>query len=418
MDNGIQYTAQSSASSAEFRNWFMDKLFMGMSVSEYARSLATPFNLAAVAILVASAPVFIMRYTRGLASVMDATSEYPWGLLLSWGIFAGEPLFAAGFVVAAAYYLFGMKSYRPLVRLAVLGGMLGYAFAASYLLIDLGRPWRIYYPMLVNLGPSSVLFIVAWHVALYCTVQLLEFSPAILEWLGSRRLHRWAVSTTVALIIGGVILSTVHQSALGAMYLLTPGKLHPLWYSSHLPLLFFSSAVYAAMSFAILLAFVAVRYFRDKCDAKFISSTPSLTLSLGKGAALSMYVYFALKVLALAQDDRWGLLTTPYGYWYLVELLGFVAMPMVLFTAGVKSQSLKLIRFSALFALFGILLNRVNVNLIAFNWHLPGHLHRIIPPGTEIMMIMAMVTLHILVFRWILNRFPVTRELPEYEGTH
>jgi Ni/Fe-hydrogenase subunit HybB-like protein len=401
-----------------FRSWFMDKLFMGMSVSEYSRSLVTPLNILAVMILTVSVPVFMMRYVNGLSTVIDATNEYPWGLLLSWGIFAGEPLFAAGFVVAAAYYIFGLKSYRPLVRLAVLGGMLGYAFAGSYLLIDLGRPWRIYFPMAINIGPSSILFIVAWHVVMYLNVQVMEFSPVILEWLGSKRLHKWAVSVTVALIIGGVILSTVHQSALGAMYLLTPGKLHPLWYSSHLPILFFSSAIYAAMSFAILLAFVAVRYFKDKCGDEFISSAPFLTLSLGKGAALSMYVYFALKLLALAQDDRWGLLFTPYGHWYLVELIGFLVIPMVLFTIGVKSKNLSTVRFSAMFAVAGILLNRVNVNLIAFNWHLPDHFHHIIPPWTEVVMIMAMITLHILVFRWILNRFPVMRELPEYKGTH
>jgi Ni/Fe-hydrogenase subunit HybB-like protein len=418
MGNSVQYPAKSSAYSGGFREWFMGKLFMGMSVSEYSLSLVTPFNMVAAAILATSVPVFIMRYTKGLATVVHSSSEYPWGLLLSWGIFAGEPLFAAGFVVAAAYYLFGMKSYKPLVRLAVLGGMLGYIFAALYLVIDLGRPWRIYYPMLINFGPSSVLFIVAWHVSLYCTVQLFEFSPAILEWLGARRLHKWAVSVTVGLIIGGVILSTVHQSALGAMYLLTPGKLHPLWYSSQLPLLFFSSAVYAAMSFAILLAFVAVQYFRDKCDEEFLMSTPSLTLSLGKGAVLSMYVYFALKILTLAQDNVWGLLLTPYGYWYLVELLGFVAIPMVLLTIGVKFENLKLIRLSSLYAIAGILLNRVNVNLIAFNWNLPDHLHHIIPPWTEVIMIMAMVTLHVLVFRWILNRFPVMHKLPDYKGIH
>ncbi|MBI4685454.1 MAG: polysulfide reductase NrfD [Nitrospirae bacterium] len=418
MGNDVQYTTQSPDSLNGFKAWFMNKLFMGMSMSEYSRSLATPFNFVAALILVVSAPIFTIRYVKGLATVLHATNEYPWGLLLSWGIFAGEPLFAAGFVVAAAYYIFGMKSYRSLVRIAVLGGMLGYMFAASYLLIDLGRPWRIYYPMLINFGTSSILFIVAWHVSLYITVQLLEFSPAILEWLGSKRLHRWATSITVALIIGGVILSTVHQSALGALYLLTPGKLHPLWYSSHLPLLFFSSAIYAAMSFAILLAFVAVRYFKDKCDKEFLENTPSLTLGLGKGAAVSMYVYFAINILAMAQDNKWGLLFTPYGYWYLVELLGFVAIPMGLFTIGVKNKRLKLTRFSALYAVIGIVLNRVNVNLIVFNWNQPDHFHHIIPPWTELMMIAAMITLNVLIFRWIVNRFPVTRELHGYRGMH
>lgn len=401
-----------------FRSRFLAKLFMGMSPADYSRSLVTPFNLLAAAILATSLPVFYMRYTQGLATAIHADHEYPWGLLLSWGIFAGEPLFAAGFVVAAAYYLFGMKHYRVLVRLSVLGGMLGYAFAAAYLLIDLGRPWRIYYPMLVNFGPSSVLFVVAWHVGLYVTVQLLEFSPSILEWIGSRRLHRWATSITVALIIGGVILSTVHQSSLGAMYLITPGKLHPLWYSSHLPLLFFSSAIYAAMSFALLLAFVAGRYFRKTCDQEFLSHVQPLTLSLGKGAALAMYVYCALKLLALAQDNHWALLSTPFGYWYLIELIGFVVVPMLLFTAGVRMEKIGLIRFSAFYAIVGIVLNRVNVNLIAYNWNLPDHWSKIIPPWSENIMILAMITLHILVFRWIMNRFPVTRELPEYKGTH
>jgi Ni/Fe-hydrogenase subunit HybB-like protein len=197
----MEYTVRPEARPEKnFRAWFMDKLFMGMSVQDYSRSLVTPFNIIAALILLASVPVFAVRYLYGLETVVHATNEYPWGLLLSWGIFASEPLFAAGFVVAAGYYIFGFKSYKPLVRLAVVGGMLGYAFAASYLIIDLGRPWRIYYPTIINFGPASILFIVAWHVVLYLTVQFFEFSPAILEWLGSRRLHRWAVSVTVALM--------------------------------------------------------------------------------------------------------------------------------------------------------------------------------------------------------------------------
>jgi Ni/Fe-hydrogenase subunit HybB-like protein len=415
----MEYTARPAARPEKnFRAWFMDKLFMGMSVQEYSRSLVTPFNVIAALILLASVPVFAVRYMYGLETVVHATNEYPWGLLLSWGIFAGEPLFAAGFVVAAGYYIFGFKSYKPLVRLAVVGGMLGYAFAASYLLIDLGRPWRIYYPTLINFGPASILFIVAWHVVLYLTVQFFEFSPAILEWLGSRCLHRWAVSVTVALIIAGIILSTVHQSALGAMYLLTPGKVHPLWYSTYLPLFFFASAIYAAMSFAIVMAAGAVRYVRSKCDEKFMAMVPKVTLSLGKGAALSMYVYFALQVLGIAEGNHWGLLLTPFGYWYLVELLGFVGIPMVLMTVAVKKKSLGLIRFTSVLAIAGIVLNRVNVTLIAFNWDRPDHFHHIIPPWTELLMIAAMITLHILIFRWILNRFPITRDFPEYEGTH
>ncbi len=418
MAENLDDLTRATAPPRVFRQWFMDKLFMGMGVREYSRSIATPFNLVAALILAASAPVFYIRYVHGLASVLDATNEYPWGLLLSWGIFAGEPLYAAGFVMAASYYVFGIKSYRPFVRIAVLGGMLGYIFAASYLLIDLGRPWRIYYPTIVNFGTASVLFIIAWHVVLYITVQVLEFSPALLEWLGAKRLHRWAVSATLGLVIGGIILSTVHQSALGALYLMTPGKVHPLWYSGYLPVLFFSSAVYCAISFAMLLIYAGVRYFRDKCDDAFRRGSTTVTLGLARGAAIAMYVYFALKVLALAMDNRWAYLLSSWGVWYLAELLGFVAAPMALFTAAVRRASAGMARLAALWAAAGVVLNRVNVNLIAYNWYLPKHFERIIPPATELIMIAAMITLHILIFRWIVNRFPVTRELPEYRSAH
>lgn len=411
-------TMSAGGTSNGFGPWLMNKLLMGKSWPDYARSLATPFNVMAVAILIASVPAFFSRYTQGLSTVVHASTEYPWGLLLSWGIFAGEPLYACGFLAATAYYVLGYKEFKPLVRLGVMAGMLGYMFAASYLLIDLGRPWRLYYPMAVGFGPSSVLFIVAWHVALYVNVQLLEFTPAILEWLGSKRIHKWVVSATVGLVILGTVLTTIHQSALGAMYLITPHKLHPLWYSSYLPIFFLSSAMYAAMAFLVMLMAVSVKYFRHMCDSAFINSVKRNTISLGKGIALAMYVYFALKVIGLAKDGLWGHLATPYGYWYLLEVAGLLLLPAMLMTYGVKKASLFAIRAASVWAMLGIVLNRVNVNLIAYNWFMPDHFKHITPPMPETLMILSMITLQLMVMRWILNRMPVLGQEPGYEETH
>jgi Ni/Fe-hydrogenase subunit HybB-like protein len=316
--------------------------------------------------------------------------------------------------MATAYYIFGFKSYRPLVRLGVLTGFMGYFFAVVYLLTDLGRPWRIYYPMLVGFGTASVLFLVAWHVATYLTVQFLEFSPAILEWLKSRRLYRWAGMITVAMTIAGIILSTLHQSALGALFLLTPGKLHPLWYSSYIPHLFLSSSIYAALTMVIVVSTLVARFLRHATDEHFLGSLDRLTIGLGKGACVAMYVYFALKVVALAHDNLWGLLRTPYGLWYLVEVVGFVVLPALLLTLSVKRQSVTGVRLGALWAVAGVILNRLNISVVAFNWHLPEHLHHIIPPWQEVAMVLSIVVIHILVFRWILVRMPVVRQEPEY----
>ncbi len=401
-----------------FQSWFMDKLLMGLSWPEYLRTLITPFNIAAMIILSVGLPLIAVRFVQGLASVTHASNEYPWSLLLGWGLFSGVPLSATGFVMATAYYIFGFKRYHPLVRLGVLTGFLGYLFAVIYLMTDLGRPWRIYYPMFVGFGTASVLFLVAWHVATYLTVQLLEFSPAILEWVKSHRVRRWATMITIGMTIAGIILSTLHQSALGALFLLSPGKMHPLWYSQYLPVFFLCSSIYAALSMVIVVSTLAAKFLKDKTDEGFLGSLDRLTIGLGKGASVGIYVYFALKLIGVAHDDNWNLLGTGYGSWFITELLLFVLVPGIILSVGVKKKSAGIVRLGAFSAVIGVIVNRINVSTVAFNWNLVDHLHHIVPPWKEVAIVMAIATLHILIFRWILNRMPVLREHPDYKDAH
>ena len=229
------------------RSWVREKVFLEMPMTNYLKGLITPFNIIAGIIVLVGLSLTVIRYSQGLGAVTAASQDQPWGLFLSWGLFSGVPLSATGFFLGTAVYLFGLKEYQPVVKNALLIGFLGYLFAVIFLLIDLGRPWRLPYPMIGAFGTASVLFLVAWHVALYLSVQFLEFAPSIFEWGGWKTLRRWALAMTVGLTILGVILSTLHQSALGAMFLLTPGKLHPLWYSPYLPPLFFISAITAGL---------------------------------------------------------------------------------------------------------------------------------------------------------------------------
>ncbi len=399
----------------DFRSWAIDKFLMGMTWPEYVRALITPFNIIAAMILAVGLPLIALRFFYGLAAATHALDDYAWGLVLGWGLFGGVPLSATGFVMATAYYIFGFKKYKPLVRLAVLAGLLGYFFAVIYLLFDIGRPWRIYYPMFMGFGTASVLFLVAWHVALYLTVQLLEFSPAILEWLRARSAWKWATLITIGMTIAGIILSTLHQSALGAMYLLTPSKLHPLWYSSYLPTLFLSSSIYAALAQVIVVSSLACWFLKHRASPAFLANLDTLTIGLGKGVCIGIFVYFALKVIAVAHDDNWELLATSYGSWFLAEITVFLLVPGLITTWGLKRNSVGIIRFGAFYAVLGIIVNRINVSMVAFNWNLPNHLHDIIPPWQEVAIVLAIVTIHILVFRWILNRMPVLREEPGFE---
>jgi Ni/Fe-hydrogenase subunit HybB-like protein len=202
------------------------------------------------------------------------------------------------------------------------------------------------------------------------------------------------------------------------MFLLAPGKVHPLWFSSYIPVLFLSSSVCAALSMVIVVSTLASRFLKDKCGKSFLDNLPRLTLGLGKGAAIAIYVYFAIKVIALAHDSNWHLLNTGYGYWYLVELFLLVLAPALIYSIGVKKGSVGTVRFAAFLAVFGVVMNRLNIAIITFNWNLPEHFHHIIPPWKEVAVVLAIATLHILIFRWILNRMPVLREEPDYEESH
>jgi Ni/Fe-hydrogenase subunit HybB-like protein len=379
-------------------------------------SFLTPFNLISGLILVGGAVILGIRFTQGLAATTNLTHTYPWGLWIGFDVMSGVALAAGGFVTSSAVYLFGMKEYKPIVRPALLTGFLGYFLVVLGLLADLGRPWRLPYPFIRQAGPTSPLFEVALCVALYLTVLFIESTPAAFEWLGMKKLRRLVGSMTVGLTILGLILSTMHQSTLGAMYMVTPTKLHPLWYSSHIPVHFFVSAVAAGLAMVIVEGMISHRAFHHQVQITN-EQFERINLGLAKGAAVTLAVYFAIKVVGLAIEDEWSLLATGWGAWFLVELLGFVLLPCLMFAVAYREQKVTLARVAAVITVIGIMLNRFNVTFIAFNWNLPSG-ERYVPSWMEVWVTVAFITFAVVAFRWIASRMPVMYEHPEWRGEH
>ncbi len=391
-------------------NWTKDNIFLGMTPKEYLKGLVTPINIFAGMIVFAGLFLILLRFVFGLDQVTEASNENPWGLFLSWGLFSCVPFSGAGFVMGTAVYIFNLKRYKPIVKNAILLGFLGYLFAVIFLMIDLGRPWRIYYPMFISWGTASVMFLVAWHVALYLTVQLFEFCPTIFAWLGCKDLRKLAVSATLGLTIFGVMLSTLHQSALNAMFLLAPGKLHPLWYTSYLPWLAFISAIGAALSLLIMVSYLTTKYLKNATDESYLSSIDDITLGLGKAASLVFFTYLGMRLISVTHEGAWKYLNTEFGYWFLVEISIFAIVP-ILYYYGVYHKKLNLIRYTAALAALGIIMNRLNISLITFNWQLPD---RELFYWKEIIVVFAVVIIQVLLYRWIVNRMPVLRTHPDY----
>ncbi len=381
------------------------------------RGLFTPFNIIAGIIVIMGLIITALRFTKGLSAVTNLSDYNPWGIWIGFDLLCGVSLAAGGFVTSAAVYLFGLKKYHSAVRPAILTGLLGYALVVLALHYDVGRPWRLPYPFLMQQGTTSVLFEVAACVALYLTVLFIEFTPAPLEWLGLEKARTLVVRLTLVLTIFGVVLSTLHQSSLGALFLIAPSKLHPLWYSSYLPVYFFITAIIAGLSMVIFESTLAHRYFHHKMDETHISENPHVTLGFGKAAALILFGYLIIKVFGISMGDQWHLLWTGYGAWFLVELIGFVALPCFCYAVGVREKNLVLIRWTALWTVIGVMLNRFNICLVAFNYHLPSS-ERYFPHWMEIGISVFIVTLGIIAYRFIVTRMPVLYEHPDYKDAH
>ena len=381
------------------------------------RSLFTPFNIFAGLVVILGIVLTFLRFTKGLGGVTNLDNTNPWGIWIGFDLLTGVALAAGGYVTAAAVEIFRFNKYHSAVRPAILTGFLGYALVVFALTYDVGRPWRLPFPFFVSQGVTSVMFEVGACVALYLTVLFLEFSPAALEWLGLEKARRWAIRLTMLLTILGVMLSTLHQSSLGAMYLLAPSKLHPLWYSPYLPVFFFVSSIAAGLSMVIFESTMAHRNFHDMMDKNHIKHSDEVTLGFGRAAALVLAGYFAIKVFGVALGNNWNLLFTGYGIWFLVEMLGFVLLPVFLFAVGVRDRNVKLIKVTAIITVLGIVLNRLNISLICFNYQLPMS-ERYYPHWMEIGISVFVVTVGLLVYKFIVTRMPILFEHPEYPEEH
>jgi Ni/Fe-hydrogenase subunit HybB-like protein len=239
---------------------------------------------------------------------------------------------------------------------------------------------------------------------LYMLAEFIEFSPVIMEWAGWEKARKILKSITLGTVILGITLSMLHQSGLGALFLMAKPKIHPLWWSEFIPILFFVSSIYAGLAMIIFEGTISHRVFKDLIDPDSHHSFDDIIFGLAKGAAITMFVYYFFKALLFIHDQQWHLLNDVWGYWYLIEVLGFVLVPGLMFAFGFRHRSLNIIKIAAVLALLGIVLNRLNISFITFNWYADVHYY---PSWQEIVVTLMIIFTEIWIFRWFVTRMPV-----------
>jgi len=373
--------------------------------------LLTPFNVITAPIIVLGLVLIVIRFTYGLASVTNLSQAYPWGIWIGFDVVTGVAFAGGAYVLTFVVHILKLRKYESIVRVTVLNGFLAYVFYAGALLLDLGRPWNVVNPIIGNsFGLSSVLFLVAWHFMLYMLTELLEFSPAIAEWLRWKKVARILTALTTGAVIFGITLSTLHQSGLGAMFLLAKSKIHPLWYSQNIPVLFFVSSIFAGISMVMIEGLFTHRAFKHRVGHELHIHSEAITLGLAKGAVGALFAYFFLKIIDFVHYQLWTQLGTGLGAWYLLETVGLVLVPAGLFVLAIRKKSVKLAQGTAFLTALGVILNRLNTSVIGFKWY---EAVRYVPSWMEIVVTLAIISMELWVFRWVILRMPVLDKAPE-----
>ncbi|MBI5102855.1 MAG: polysulfide reductase NrfD [Nitrospirae bacterium] len=328
------------------------------------RNKVSLFSIGSVILLILIAAgiyAAVNRFSTGLGASTNLSDEVPWGLWVAFDVLCGVALAAGGFTITAAVYIFNMKKYKPIARPAILTAFIGYLMVVLGLIVDIGQPMRFWHP-LVMWQPRSVMFEVVMCISLYTTVLALEFAPAFLEKLGLNALVKILKFFTFPLVIAGIILSFLHQSSLGAFFLIMPAKLNSLWYSPYMPQFFYVSAIAVGLAMVSFEAIVGAWAFKRPQETELLKG-------LGKGTAITLFVYLVLKVADLSMRGALPLAFdgSMASRFYMAEIGLGVISPMILLAITGVRESLFGVLGSSVLVIGGVIMNRFNTNVNRVN---------------------------------------------------
>jgi Ni/Fe-hydrogenase subunit HybB-like protein len=364
------------------------------------KGLFTPWVIIAAVFFAVGLFIAVKRYVYGIGSVSNLNDTAPWGLWIGFDILTGVGLAAGGFIMTTTVYIFGREKFRPIVRMSILTAFLGYLVFIWGLLFELGRPWFIWHAI-IYWNFHSPLFEVAWCVMLYTTVLFLEFTQVIFDKFGLKKLQHIFHLVSVPLVIIGALLSTLHQSTLGTLFAIAPGKMHPLWYSPVIPVIFFVSCVAGGLAMVIFESYLSKRFFHHAIPMDIIRPiSRGLTYALGIFALVRFADLLSRGALPLAFAPQ------PETFYFWVESFLFIIIPLILLTNRKTQYTEKGLMFASLSTVMGFVMHRINVVTTGFARVNGGYF----PTWQEFMITACLVILGFVIIGLIVRYLPI---LPE-----
>ncbi len=351
-----------------------------------------------IIILLAGGYATIKRFWLGLGASTNLTDTYPWGLWVAFNMYAGVGLSAGGFTVAAVVYIFNLEKYRAVARSSVLLAFLGYMQVGATLIYEIGLPWRIWHPVIFH-NPHSVMFEVAWCVMLYLTVLALEFSPVVLERFGLHKLGHILHQVMIPVILFGIILSTLHQSSLGTMFLIVPEKLYPLWYSPKLPIFYFISAVAVGLAMVIFESALTSRAFGRAFDMGVLNGVARALV-----VVLAVFAVMRINFLYVEGSLQYVFMWRFETFMFALEFGLGAIVPIVILSLRRFRHNANWLFAGSVLAILGFVLHRGNVVMTGMQRYLGGSYF---PSWEEIAITLLLIAVPVAVFSVAAKYLPI-----------
>jgi Ni/Fe-hydrogenase subunit HybB-like protein len=339
-----------------------------------------------------------VRFRYGLGASTNLSDHFPWGIWIGFDVMCGVMLAAGGFTLTAAVEIFNIERWHSILRPTILTAFMGYLLVCAALMYDLGLPWNIWHPLIMR-NPHSVMFEVAWCVMLYTTVLALEFSPIVFERFKWHKPLILVRRVMIVFVILGVILSTLHQSSLGTLYLIMPNKLHPFWYSPLLPVFFYISAIAVGLAMIIFESSMSSKYFGRELELPILRN-------MGRMLVVVLAIYGILRLQDLYHRGVLGMVLVP-GYeqrFFLLEMFLSVLIPLGLLLVPKVRESAQGLYLVAVFTLLGFVTNRLNVTITGVENAVGA---RYTPKWTEVVITAMFVALGFALFGLAARYLPI-----------
>ncbi len=361
------------------------------------RGLSILYYLILAAIFAVGVYASWIRFSKGLGAATNLSDNVPWGLWI-WLNLAEISVCASGFILCAFYFAFNIERLKPIVRPAVLSTFLGYSLVAATLLYDIGMPLRFWHPLLMW-NHQSVMLEVALCIMFYLGVLAAEMSIPVTEGMGWSRLTAFLRNFCVILSILGAMLSVLHQSSLGALFLIVPEKLNPIWYSSWLPWLFLSSAAVGGIGFIVFELALGERFLGHRLSVSIYSFLGRLLLG-------TLSIYLVMLIADFSRLDKWLILfERPHiTAWFAVEVMLGTVLPLILLLSPRVRESRSGVIFCAVTAGMGVLFNRLNVTLVGL---LSESGASYFPTWQEFAIVLMIIALRVILTAAASRRFPI-----------